>query len=266
VQRSDDWRKTTAEVRPGLPVGSRTAINHTVMACPRVYARARASVHVNLNRESGSPFAVLAVLFLLARSPAESNARKYIYIYTYPPYAHSVFIPARYPANWKPTLPPLLLSKTPPSLAKLISFAERKFDGARAASPPGIGPREGDEGRVGGRRRRRRRRQVISRDCAGVRRARRGSQSGTSLCRPAPRAPPRASFKAHGAGRPGGGRREKDAARVLLILMRSLLAGDGVTWRDPAAFQRARGGRRAEGTNGIHVKQGAVTALVARFP
>jgi len=50
----------------------------------------------------------------------------YIYIYIYP-YAHSVFISTRY-IHGRASLP-RLFSKTPPSLTKLISFADRKFDG-----------------------------------------------------------------------------------------------------------------------------------------
>lgn len=81
-------------------------------------------VHVNLNREEER--------FTPSRLCENSTrcGRKYIYEYM-PMYvserAHSVFIPPRY-IHGRASLS-RLLSKTPPSLAKLISFADRKFDG-----------------------------------------------------------------------------------------------------------------------------------------
>lgn len=99
AQRSDDWRKTTAEVRGGRArgtpgVGSRRAINHAVMACSHVHA----NIHVNLNRENGSPVR-LASLFLsfsharwLFYGANRRGARSKIHLYTYfspiPPLPH----------------------------------------------------------------------------------------------------------------------------------------------------------------------------------
>lgn len=95
-------------------LGSRRTINHAVMV----------RSHVNLNRERTVRAASLAGVREFDALRSKIYTHTYVAIY---PYAHSVFTPP-WCIRGRASLS-RLLSKTPSSLAKLISFADRKFDG-----------------------------------------------------------------------------------------------------------------------------------------